>query len=330
VAQWKVKAWKTSGGGSWSDTVDFDAAEVAPGRATLVSPVAAVTAATPSFAWNAVLATSYYLLRVTDRDNVSFERWYRPADVGCPAGTGLCTASPGVLMKAGAASWKVLTWNGSGYGPWSDSRDFMVEIADPAALTPEARGPMEAIVGANTVYRWTAVTGALSYRLSISNNGGAPVYWWVTSAAAGCDAAAQECSVSPQVALLDDTAQWQVQVWTAIGYGPWSLPVTVTVNIPAPPAPTVVSPSGPAGSTSPAFQWNASDNATYYYVRASDDTGLRVDRWLTPSEAGCVSERVCTLNAGVTLTTGAGSWQVLAWNPAGYSRWSFLTSFMIP
>ena len=90
--------------------------------------------ATPSFVWNAVLDTSYYLLYLTDRDNVTVERWYRPGDAGCPFGTGLCVVSPGVLMKAGAASWKMLTWNASGYGQWSDRGDFLVEIGDPAAL----------------------------------------------------------------------------------------------------------------------------------------------------------------------------------------------------
>src|SRR6185295_1285956 len=125
-AQWKVKVWKISGGGSWTASVSFDAADSAPGKATLVSPAATVTTATPSFTWNAVPGTSYYLLHATDRDNVSIERWYRPDDAGCPLGTGLCTVSPGLLLKAGAASWKVLTWNGSGYGPWSDTRDFLV------------------------------------------------------------------------------------------------------------------------------------------------------------------------------------------------------------
>jgi hypothetical protein len=93
-----------------------------------------VITTTPSFIWNAVLDTSYYLLRLTDRDNVSVDRWYRPGDAGCPVGTGLCTVSPGVSMKAGWASWKILTWNASGYGPWSDTGDFLVQIADPALL----------------------------------------------------------------------------------------------------------------------------------------------------------------------------------------------------
>jgi hypothetical protein len=126
--EWRVKVWRTAGGGSWSVVATFYTADVAPGKATLVSPVTPVTTATPSFTWNAVLDTSYYLLRLTDRDNMSVDLWYRPGDAVCPFGTGLCAVSPGVSMKAGAASWKVLTWNASGYGPWSDTSDFVVEI----------------------------------------------------------------------------------------------------------------------------------------------------------------------------------------------------------
>ena len=130
--QWKVKAWRIPGGGSWSAAASFDTPQVAPGKATLISPLTPVTTESPhlAFLWNAVLDTSYYLLRLTDRDNMSVDRWYRPGDAGCPVGTGICAVSPGVPIKTGANSWKVLTWNASGYGPWSDTGDFLVEIPD--------------------------------------------------------------------------------------------------------------------------------------------------------------------------------------------------------
>jgi len=326
-AHWTVRAWRTSGAGAWTAPVGFDAADSAPGTATLLSPLTPVTTVTPSFTWNAVLGSSYYLLRVTDRDNVTVDRWYLPAAAGCPLGTGICTASPGISLKAGAATWRVLTWNGSGYGPWSAIREFLVEIADPSAVAPAALSPAGAIVSANVAYRWTAVAGALSYRLSIRNNGGALTYWWYTPAAAGCTT---ECSAVPEVALLNGTAQWQVQVWTTTGYGPWSPVVALSVNIPSPPAPGLVSPVGATGSASPPFRWNASANATLYYIRAFDHTGLRIDRWLTPLQVGCASGGVCTLNAGVTLASGDGSWQVIAYNPTGYSPWSSTLAFVVP
>jgi len=68
----------------------------------------------------------------------------------------------------------------------------------------------------------------------------------------------------------------------------------------------------------------------WYYIKTYDATGLRFDRWLTPLQVGCASGGVCSFNAGVTLVSGAGSWQVIAWNPTGYSAWSPSTAFVVP
>jgi hypothetical protein len=32
----------------------------------------------------------------------------------------------------------------------------------------------------------------------------------------------------------------------------------------------------------------------------------------------------------VTLASGTGTWQVLAWNATGYSPWSFPMTFIVP
>ena len=66
-------------------------------------------------------------------------------------------------------------------------------------------------------------------------------------------------------------------------------------------------------------------------AKAEAITGLRADRWITPAQAGCPSGTGgCAFDAGVTLNSGAGSWQVLAWNPSGYSPWSSAMGFVVP
>jgi hypothetical protein len=328
-AQWQVRAWRSSGSGAWSIPVSFETADAAPGKATLIAPSSPVPSATPTFTWNAVLGTSYYLLRATGSDNIEIERWYRPSQVGCPLGTGTCAASPGGTIHPGPANWRVLTWNGSGYGPWSDPFTFTVEIPDPAAGIPQTIGPSGAITNPNATYRWTSVAGAVSYRLAISNNGQPEVYWWFSPAAAGCLTSA-ECAVAPQAGLQSGTATWRVQAWTVNGHSGWSAAVPLTVNIPPPTAAVVVSPSG-STTAAPQFVWSASPNATLYYIRAHDSTGLRIDRWVTPAAVGCSSGTgSCTMSAGVTLNAGAGSWEVLAWNASGYSPWSARLSFVVP
>jgi hypothetical protein len=329
AAHWTLRAWRSSGAGAWTPSVNFSAASAAPGAVTLVSPVSAVLTATPSFTWNAVAPTSYYLVRVTDRDDVTVDLWYPPTAAGCQLGTGTCTVSPGLTLQAGAASWQVLTWNAVGYGEWSEVGEFLIEISDPAAATPIPMSPLGAVVDTMPTYQWTAAAGALSYRLSIRRNGGAATYRWVTPAAAGCSVATL-CSAVPPVTLLDGTMEWQVQAWTSAGYGLWSSPISLSVTIGLPQEATLIAPGGAVGNNAPSFLWSFVANTTYYYVRAFDSTGQRVDSWLTPSQAGCVTGGVCTLNAGVVLASGAGMWEVLAWNASGYGPWSYPMTFVIP
>jgi hypothetical protein len=210
--QWRVRVWTAVGAGAWSAATSFQAADALPGKATLVTPNGEVNP-TPVFTWNAVTGVTYYLLRITDRDGVISDRWYGPGDAGCPSGTGICTAAPGITLKAGPASWKVLTYNGSGYGPWSDTLEFTVNVTDAAALAPTPKSPLVSISTPDATYRWTSRSGAIFYRLSVRNNTGATRYWWFTPAAAGC-ASGGDCIVTPAVGLVNGTAQWQVQTWT--------------------------------------------------------------------------------------------------------------------
>jgi hypothetical protein len=109
----------------------------------------------------------------------------------------------------------------------------------------------------------------------------------------------------------------------------WSSLISVTVDIPAPLAVQLVSPSG-ATTPSPSYVWNASAGASQYYIRVYDSSGLRVDRWVPPTQVGCAAGTgACTYNAGVILNSGAGYWEVLAWNTTGYSPWSQKLNFTV-
>jgi len=328
-AQWRMRAWSAAGAGAWTSWTGFETASAVPGQATLIAPDG-IGSATPTFQWNGVVGVSYYMLRAIDKNNVVTERWYRPSDIGCPLGTEVCDVSPALVIPPGPAQWQVLTWNAAGYGPWSDLNSFSVEVADPVAGTPTTVSPTGNLGIATATYRWNRVSGAVLYRLSVTVNGGAPIYTWHTPAALGC-VAVNPCSATPtSFALSTGTAQWRVQAWTNAGYGGWSGVVPLVVNIPVPTTPVPVSPIG-ASAANTAFAWNPAVNATYYYVIASDSTGVRIDRWVTPAQVGCATGvGVCTLPSGLTLNSGAGSWKVIAYNPTGYSVWSTPLAFVIP
>jgi hypothetical protein len=144
----------------------------------------------------------------------------------------------------------------------------------------------------------------------------------------GCNVAGQ-CSAAPDAALAQGTAEWQVQSWTSDGFGPWSAVIALTVAVSMPPPPTLISPVGAVGSASPTLEWNGSTDAAVYYVVAYDVAGLRVDRWLTPAQAGCASGGICSL-AGVTFARGPAQWRVIAWSQSGYSPWSSTMLFVVP
>ena len=66
-------------------------------------------------------------------------------------------------------------------------------------------------------------------------------------------------------------------------------------------------------------------------ITVVDFIGLRVDRWLTPAAAGCsLGTGICTFSPGIALNPGLGLWEVIAWNPTGYSSWSAPVFFFAP
>jgi matrixin len=127
AAAWWIQSWSTAGNGPWSAAMNFTVTPPSrPGRARLESPSGLIATNSPSYIWDAVAGSTDYYLWVNDRNGVRIKQWFTAAQVGCPNGTGVCTASPAIPLASGAARWWIQTWNETGYGPWSDLRDFTV------------------------------------------------------------------------------------------------------------------------------------------------------------------------------------------------------------
>jgi hypothetical protein len=333
-ATWKVLAWNPTGYSPWSPALAFTveaggSGPSVPGRVTTVAPAAAVATGVPAFTWNAQPAATYYLVRVIDWTGSPAERWFSPAAAGCASGTGVCTGVLTVPIAPGPATWRALAWSPAGYAPWSEIRQFTVEVPDPSAPAPAVIGPSGPLWSHTATYSWSPVAGAVLYRLAVGTNGGPPSYAWFTPTELGCAAGSTPCGRGVTVAA-NGTAEWRVQAWTVAGYGEWSPLSTVTFAVhPAPQAPAALSPDASTGP-SPAFTWTASANVVFYYMRADDSAGRRVDVWVTPVQAGCSSgSGTCTFTPGAVLGPGAAHWKVLAWNPSGYSKWSAIRSFTV-
>jgi hypothetical protein len=148
------------------------------------------------------------------------------AAAGCPAGTGVCAATPSTELVAGLVRWEVKAWSaGAGHGPWSV--DGWFTAVAPTLIAPANGSTTTTLM---PTFQWSAVAGATEYYLWVYNGGRVQIGQWFTAASAGCGAGTGTCSVTPTTALTVGPTRWQVKAWSAAqGHGPWSADGSCTV-----------------------------------------------------------------------------------------------------
>ena len=171
---------------------------------------------------------------------------------------------------------------------------------------------------------------AAQYGLQITDSTGVKPFAWYTPAQAGCAAGTGTCSVAAPLSLAAGAGSWQILPWNSAGYGPVSDAMSFTVNLPTPAKVTLVSPTGTITTGTPTFTWNAVAAVGQYGLRITDSSGVKPYAWYTPAQAGCAAGTgTCSVASPVTLAGGAGSWQILPWNSAGYGPVSDPLSFTV-
>jgi hypothetical protein len=184
----------------------------------------------PTYVWNASPgATSYYLL-VQNTAGVAVSMSFTAAAVGCPTGTGTCSATPSNALTSGATySWFVNASNANGTSAWSAPTGITVSVAGPSVPLP----PMLATPNGNTgtvmpTYSWLASTGATSYYLLVQNTAGVAVSQSYMVAQVNCPAGTGTCSVMPTIALgAATTYVWFVNASNSLGTSAWSAGNTI-------------------------------------------------------------------------------------------------------
>jgi hypothetical protein len=96
------------------------------GQPTLISPSGQTFDTTPTYTWTAVANATWYHLWINRGSGTFGEKWYTAAEVGCPAGTGNCSLTPGTEQPPGTYTWWVQAWYNA-YGPWTDGKPFYVD-----------------------------------------------------------------------------------------------------------------------------------------------------------------------------------------------------------
>jgi hypothetical protein len=322
---WWIQTWNGAGYGPWSDAMSFT--PTSPRQAILALPTGSIGTNTPTYTWNEVSgATWYYLWVDGPRGNV-IKTWYNHTQATCNGST--CSVTPAVSLSNGQYNWWIQTWNGAGYGPWSDSMTF----SPPTPVAPgEATlvSPTGNIVTNNPTYTWNRVSGATWYYLWIDGPSGNMLKQWYQDSAICSSSTCSVANATPN--LVTGSYTWKVQTWNEAGYGPWGHPMSF---VPTPPGKAnLTSPTGSIATNTPSYSWNAVSGATWYYLwvsRVNADGSLTTihTRWYEASQV-CSGVTCSLIPVGVTLPAGNYRWWIQTWNDVSYGPWSNATNFSTP
>jgi hypothetical protein len=203
------------------------------------------------------------------------------------------------------------------------------------ALAP---APVTTIIGptgpgnpTTPTYSWGAVATATSYDVVVYLN--SPITRMLdtnfTALEAGCDAG-PTCAVTPFLPLPNNNYSWWVRSRNSDGPAfNWSVETLFTVDAPSnpPSAPTMLSPSGTLGTTTPTFSWTASTNRPTTYTLSI--RGVTPDVVYSAADAGCDSDNTCAVTPGTALPAWSHKFWVRATNVIGPGAWSAASSFQI-
>lgn len=298
-------------------------ADQPPGIASLIAPHRGVTETSPIFRWTAESSADQYRVLVYDRDEG--ETIY----VGDLSAADLCIGSECelqandiALRQDGRYLWRVRARNSAGWGGWSAVMTFDVRYPVPGTVQPIA--PSGQVNETSPVFTWHAIDHVASYRVLVYDRvSGEIAHLQTHDAAALCGEA--DCTLSDGGIALNFGKNhfWRVRARNSSGWGPWSEIQRFSVVPTAPGTVAQLSPVGEAGSSGPAFVWNADDTADLYRVLIYDNT-IGSSVYLANQAASDVCESgVCTLEGVATMSAGNNHfWRVRGKNQGGWGPWS--------
>lgn len=318
---WWIQTWNSAGAGALSTTRSFTPTLAPPAAASLTAPASTVVTARPTYAWNAVAASTWYYLWVSSGGVPVIKTWYASGEV---CGASGCSVTPAVDLPVGAHTAWVQTWNAGGAGPWSAPRGFTRAAAAPPPATTTI-APAGDVASATPAYSWNAVGTATWYYLWVTDAHGHAVLKTWYPASTVCRTTT--CSVTPTVSLPAAKYTWWVQTWNEAGDGPWTAATTFTRLPGSPPvATTLISPVNVSvTAASPPFAWTKVAPSTWYYLWVQSDNGTVTKTWYQAVDV-CGTD-TCSVTAATPLAAGTHTWWVQTWNATGEGPWSASATF---
>jgi C1A family cysteine protease len=252
--------WDTSRVGEGTSWVKYGDATVVPAAPAQVSPTSGTLTndQTMTLTWSSVSFASNYDVQVDNNSDFT-----SPESLGISlTKTSFTTAN----LADAKYYWRVRAKNVAGTaGPWSTSRDFIIDFAppDPPVLSSPTNGAE--VIGTPT-FAWLASVSAVAYQLQYetTNDGNPDTYIFRSLEITTLN---YKPASAPEVML---PVYWSVRAKDNNGsWGAWSQPFTVTVVPPAPGVPTLSSPNSTAvlSNNAPVLSWASASYAATYEIQ---------------------------------------------------------------
>jgi hypothetical protein len=287
---------------AWTSGLPFS---VAP---TLIGPGGLITTDQPTFTWTAVTGAASYELYVSDQQTGPV------LDLKNLTGTSLTLSAAQALTPGHQFTWYVAAVSGQSTG-WSSPLVF--SVAPLAAPTPILPPDKSSINTDQPTFTWSAVAGAASYELYISDSLTGPVVDKNVNGTSYTLTAAQ--ALTPGHSFT-----WYVAAVSTNGHAKvWGGPQTFSIDVLAAPTPNL--PSNTIATSQPTFTWSAvTDAGSYDLALLDQQTGpvpgingitgtsltLSAAQALEPNHSYQWYVAAVSTNGKVTVWSGAKSFTV--------------------
>ena len=225
--RWQIQTRNAKGEGPWSGSLRFTV-ENRPGAAILLYPRGGTADATPTYRWKAVATATRYHLAVAFEPYRVYTIWYTAEQVGCAAGTGICSVTPSPTLQQTGYVWWIVTQNTQGNVRLSEMVRFRI-TPTPGAATPIS--PQGATSDTTPTFSWKAVAATTRYRLAVACGPHRFSPIWYTAEQAGCATGTGICRVTPSSARRGGAHSWWVQTANSKGPGLRSALMSFTVRV---------------------------------------------------------------------------------------------------
>lgn len=291
----------------------------------------------PDFVWEKVDgATKYRLYVKGPTGRILLNKWYYATSY-CTVGTE-CKVTGPLTLQAGTHTWQVQAYGPAGYSAWSagtfkTNPNVPDQVTIPVPTVPINDGTLGFIKGYTTDFTWNKNTADMTthYLLQVWGPTGTRVVNQLFDPSICNSEATPTCTAIKPATMQAGEHTWQVTAYSPAGYGVPSAVQNFKTNEGVPPEVAWTSPLEGAIITnedSPVYTWQPVDTeeawATLYRLYVKRGRTTVVNKWISPSACVDIPDddpdqgSQCT-TTGAALSAGTYTWQIIAYNPAGYS-----------